>query len=71
MRNLAQLAFSAFLQAPFKAKDKKKTLFNKDGSDAEYLINEYYDEIFIFPKKTIKKASCSREVKKKSMKLCS
>ena len=53
--DLAQLAFSAFLQAPFKAKDKKKTLFNKDGSDAEYLINEYYDEIFYLSEEDDKK----------------
>lgn len=52
--DLAQLAFSAFLQAPFKAKDKKKTLFNKASSD-EYLVNTYYDEIFYRSKENDKK----------------
>lgn len=53
--DLAQLAFSAFLQAPFKAKDKKKTLFNKDGADAEYLVNAYYDEVFYLSEEDDKK----------------
>lgn len=53
--DLAQLAFAAFLQSPFKAKDKKKTLFNKDGSDEEYLVNAYYDQIFYFVKSDDKK----------------
>ena len=47
--DLAQIAFAAFLQEPFKAKDKKKTLFNKSNSD-EHIINAAYDEIFYLSK---------------------
>lgn len=44
---LAQLAFAAFLQEPFSAKNKKATLFTKDATRAEaVLINEDYDNIF-------------------------
>lgn len=44
---LAQLAFAAFLQEPFSAKNKKATLFTKDGTRADgVLINENYDRIF-------------------------
>lgn len=43
---LAQLSYAGFLQKPFVAKDKKKSLFNKDYSDNNYVINEYYDRIF-------------------------
>lgn len=43
---LAQLSYAGFLQKPFVAKDKKKSLFNKDYSDNNYVINEYYDKIF-------------------------
>lgn len=44
---LAQLAFAAFLQEPFSAKDKKAKLFSKDDSaDEGILINESYDKIF-------------------------
>lgn len=52
---LAQLAFAAFLQSPFTAKDKKKTLFNKDASDTEYLVNAYYDQIFYLSEEDDKK----------------
>lgn len=43
---LAQLAFASFLRAPFMAKDKKKTLFNNDYSQEDYVINEDYHKIF-------------------------
>lgn len=44
---LAQLAFAAFLQEPFSAKNKKATLFTKDETREEgVLINENYDRIF-------------------------
>lgn len=44
---LAQLAFAAFLQEPFSAKDKKSKLFTKDNSaEDDVLINESYDKIF-------------------------
>lgn len=42
---LAQLAFAAFLNSPYKAKDKKKTLFNNDYSK-KWTINEDYHRIF-------------------------
>lgn len=44
---LAQLAFAAFLQEPFSAKNKKATLFTKDDTRAEgVLINDNYDRVF-------------------------
>ena len=43
--DLAQLAFAAFLSQPFSAKDKKKSLFNKDNS-SNYTINKEYSMIF-------------------------
>lgn len=44
---LAQLAFAAFLQEPFSAKNKKATLFTKDDTRAEgVLINDNYNRIF-------------------------
>ena len=44
---LAQLAFAAFFQEPFSAKNKKATLFTKDDTREEsVLINENYDRIF-------------------------
>ena len=43
--DLAQLAFAAFLSQPFSAKDKKKSLFNKDSSSS-YPINKEYSMIF-------------------------
>ncbi len=43
---LAQLVFSSFLGRPFTAKDKKNSLFNRDNSSEEYLINKEYSEIF-------------------------
>lgn len=49
---LAQLAFAAFLSKPFYAKDKKSTLFNKDYSNDDVVINEYYHQIFYYPEDT-------------------
>lgn len=46
---LAQLSFAAFLKNPFMAKDKKKSLFNSDYSQDEYVINEDYHKIFYYP----------------------
>lgn len=46
---LAQLAFAAFLSKPFYSKDKKSTLFNKDYSNDDVVINEYYHQIFYYP----------------------
>ena len=43
---LAQIAFASFLRAPYMAKDKKKTLFNNDYSQEDYVINEDYHKIF-------------------------
>ena len=44
---LAQLAFAAFLQEPFSAKNMKATLFVKDDTRSDgVLINENYDKIF-------------------------
>ncbi len=44
---LAQLAFAAFFQEPFSAKNKKATLFIKDNTkDDTVLVNENYDRIF-------------------------
>ena len=45
---LAQLAYASFFRAPFIAKDKKKTLFNNDYSQEEYVINEDYHKIFYY-----------------------
>lgn len=45
---LAQLAFAGFDFKPFIAKDKKKSLFNREYNQDTYLINEYYDRIFYF-----------------------
>lgn len=42
---LAQLAFASFLGETFYAKDKKKSLFNRDFAN-DYLVNEYYEKIF-------------------------
>ena len=45
--DLAQLAYAAFLQEPFSAKDKKSKLFTKDSqADDDILINESYNQIF-------------------------
>lgn len=45
--DLAQLAFAAFFQEPFTAKDKKTKLFTKDElADKDILRNENYDKIF-------------------------
>lgn len=43
---LAQLVYAGFLQQPFIAKDKKKSLFNRDYSNNNFVVNEYYDKIF-------------------------
>lgn len=50
--DLAQLAFAAFMKKPWYSKDKKKTLFNKDNSTTEYVVNEYYHQIFYYPENT-------------------
>ncbi|HEY5524422.1 MAG TPA: AIPR family protein, partial [Clostridium sp.] len=46
---LAQLAFTSFLKSPFKAKSKKKTLFNNTNEDI-YTLNEDYNSIFNYCK---------------------
>lgn len=46
---LAQLAFAAFMSKPFYAKDKKSSLFNRDYSNDDVIINEYYHQIFFYP----------------------
>ncbi|MDP4143107.1 MAG: AIPR family protein [Bacillota bacterium] len=46
---LAQLAFSSFLSSPYKAKSKKKTLFNNTSQDI-YTLNEDYNSIFNYNK---------------------
>lgn len=43
---LAQLIYAGILRDPFTAKDKKKSLFNRDSSDDEILINVNYNKIF-------------------------
>lgn len=43
---LAQLAFSGFLSKPYTAKNKKNTMFDTDYSQEDYLINEYYHQVF-------------------------
>lgn len=43
---LAQLAFAAFLQEPFSAKNKKSTLFTKDTKTKGVLVNTDYQKIF-------------------------
>lgn len=43
---LAQLAFAAFLQEPFSAKNKKSTLFTKDSKTKGILVNTDYQKIF-------------------------
>lgn len=43
---LAQLAFAAFLQEPFSAKNKKSTLFAKDTKTKGVLVNTDYQKIF-------------------------
>lgn len=45
---LAQLAFAAFLQEPFSAKNKKSSLFTKDGKTKGVLVNTDYQKIFNF-----------------------
>lgn len=43
---IAQLAYAGFKKDPFTAKDKKTTLFDMDYKQTEYLVNEYYHNIF-------------------------
>lgn len=62
--DIAQVAAAAFLVEPFKAKDKKKTLFNKDGGSEEYIVNEYYDEIFYLSKTDDKKGVLFQRTKR-------
>lgn len=62
--DMAQVAAAAFLIEPFKAKDKKKTLFNKDGGTGEYIVNEYYDEIFYLSESDDKKGVLFQKTKR-------
>lgn len=62
--DLAQLAFSAFELQPFKAKDKKKNLFNKDNNSDEYIVNADYDEIFYLSQLNDKKGLIFQKSKK-------
>ena len=43
---LAQLAFAAFMQEPFSAKNKKSSLFTKDSKTKGVLVNADYQKIF-------------------------
>lgn len=43
---IAQLCFAGFLKKPFTSKDKKSTLFNRDNSNSNYIINQDYDSVF-------------------------
>lgn len=43
---LAQLAFAGFKVRPSIAKDKKNSLFDTDYSQNEYVLNQYYHEVF-------------------------
>ena len=43
---LAQLAFAAFMQEPFSAKNKKSSLFTKDSKTKGVLVNTDYQKIF-------------------------
>lgn len=43
---LAQLAFAAFMQEPFSAKNKKSSLFTKDPKTKGVLVNTDYQKIF-------------------------
>lgn len=43
---LAQLAFAAFMQEPFSAKNKKSSLFTKDSKTKGGLVNADYQKIF-------------------------
>lgn len=45
---LAQLAYAGFKRDPFTAKDKKKSLFDTDYKQQDYLLNKYYHDIFHF-----------------------
>lgn len=62
--DIAQVAAAAFLIEPFKAKDKKKTLFNKDGGTEDYIVNAYYDEIFYLSDSDDKKGILFQKSKK-------
>lgn len=62
--DIAQVAAAAFLIEPFKAKDKKKTLFNKANACEEYIVNEYYDEIFYLSKTDDKKGVLFQKTKR-------
>ena len=61
--DLAQVAFSAFLKDPFTAKDKKKSLFNKDASDSSYIVNSYYDEVFYLSEENDRKGKLFQKSK--------
>lgn len=45
---LAQIAYAAFFEAPFTAKDKKSALFNMDFNQTEYTLNKTYHDIFYY-----------------------
>lgn len=64
---LAQLTFAAFLGKPFLAKDKKSTLFNRDYTKDEVLINEYYEKIFYYPENNDKAAGILFEKSKREI----
>lgn len=51
---LAQLAFAAFLKSPYLAKDKKKSLFNNDFTQDEFIINADYHKLFFYSEDTTK-----------------
>lgn len=62
--DIAQIAAAAFLLQPFKAKDKKKALFNKDVSSEQYIVNEYYDELFYLSETDNRKGILFQKTKK-------
>lgn len=53
---LAQIAYSSFLQQPFTAKDKKASLFSNDYSQSAYTLNSIYHNIFNYDSDNI--ANC-------------
>lgn len=43
---IAQLCFAGFLGKPFTSKDKKSSLFNRDNSNPNFIVNQDYDSVF-------------------------
>ena len=43
---IAQLCFASFLKKPFTSKDKKSSLFNRDNSNPNFIVNQDYDSVF-------------------------